>query len=591
MSSIEVQGNFFLRLIEKWEATRRRREFKGLWNTIFKVVASTYSLFLISTAVTGVFPASFIRGLFILFITAMAFLQYPARKKSPISRASVIDIILIVIAIPTIINFCVNYDQMAWRIGEPTFGDIFWGIIAIGLTLEACRRTMSLILPCLALFSLIYAYLGPYFPGLFGHQGYSISIIVQDMYASMDGIFGFIAYIFGAYVVLFIIMGAFFEKIGAGTFFIDLPVALTSRFKGGAAKASVVASTLFGMISGSATANTVTTGAFTIPLMKRVGYRPEVAGAIEPAASIGGMFMPPIMGAAAFIMAELMGIPYLEVVKVALVPALLYFLSVLVMIHFEALKTGVDIPRKEDRIPALPIFLKGWYYAIPVLALLYFILTGRTPALAGFYAIVSAGAIAIIKNVANKDIKGVFSSIFEGLAEGGRKSIIVGCTAGPIGIIIAVALLTGLAFKFSSLVLSFTYGLKWMALILVFLATFVLGLGMTVTADYLILAVLAVPAMGEMGVPLLAAHFTAFWYSQSSNVTPPVCVAAFAGAGIAGGKPYATGFNAMRFSAYLYVVPFLFVYTPILMTDGFSLQVLFCWISAVSYTHLRAHET
>ncbi len=584
VSASEIKKNFFLRFIEESEITRERRDFRGFWDMLFKLVAASYSLFLIYTAVSGVFPSSFIRGLFILFITVMIFLKYPGRKRSPVHRPSVVDLVLIGFAIPTFVNFCLSYDQMAWRAGEPVLGDIVFGMIAIVLVLEACRRAMSVILPALALMALIYAFYGPYFPGLFSHQGFSIPIIIQDMYASMNAIFGLVAYIFSAYVVLFIIMGAFFEKIGAGVFFIDLPVALTSRFKGGAAKSSVLASTFFGMISGSATANTVTTGAFTIPLMKKVGYRPEIAGAIEPAASTGGMFMPPIMGAGAFIMAEMMGIRYLDVVKVAFIPALLYFFSVLVMIHFESERTGVGIPRKEDRIKAFPIFLQGWYYMIPILALLYFILSGRTPSLAGFYAIVSAGAIALIKNFMKKDLKGGLSSIFHGLVEGGQKSLIVGCTAGPIGIIIGVALLTGLAFKFSSLVLSFTFGFKWMTLLLVFFATFVLGMGMTVTSDYLILAVLAVPAMGEIGIALIAAHFTAFWYSQSSNITPPVCIAAFAGAGIAGGKPYQTGIHAMKFSAYLYVMPFLFVYTPMLMIDGFSSEVLFSWISAFMST-------
>lgn len=580
MPSNEIQKSFFVRIIEEAEGARRRREFKGFWDILFKLVAASYSLFLIYTAVAGWVPSSFIRGLFILFITVMILMKYPAGKKSPIDRPSVIDFVLIGIAIPTFLNFCLYYDQMAWRAGEPVLADVFFGILAIIIVLEACRRAMSFILPFLAILALIYAYYGPYFPGLFSHQGFSVSIILQDTYASMNAIFGLVAYIFSAYVVLFIIMGAFFGKIGADVFFIDFPVALTSRFTGGAAKSSVVASTFFGMISGSATANTVTTGAFTIPLMKRVGYRPEIAGAIEPAASTGGMFMPPIMGAAAFIMAEMMGIPYLQVVKVAFIPALLYFTSVLVMIHFESLRTGVGIVSKEDRIPAFPVFLKGWYYVIPVLALLYFILAGRSPSLAGFYAIVSAGAIALIKSLFVRDLKYGLSSIFHGLVEGGEKSLIVGCTAGPIGIIIGIALLTGLAFKFSSLVLSFTYGLKWLVLLLVFFATFVLGMGMTVTSDYLILAVLAVPAMGEIGIPLIAAHFAAFWYSQSSNITPPVCIAAFAGAGIAGGKPYATGFNAMKFSAYLYIMPFLFVYTPMLMIGGFSSDVVVSWVTA-----------
>jgi len=579
MPSFVRYKDLFLKFVEETEASNKQRVFKGGWELFYKLIAVSYSLFLIYTAISAVIPSSFIRGFFILFITVMIFMRYPALKRSPQHRPSVVDFILIALSIPTFVNFCLQYDQMAWRAGEPVFSDVFFGLIAVVLVIEACRRAMGAIIPALASIALLYAYFGPYVPGLFQHQGFSISIIFQDTYASMNAIFGLVAYIFSAYVVLFIIMGAFFEKIGADVFFIDLPVALTSRFRGGPAKASVVASGFFGMISGSATANTVTTGMFTIPLMKKVGYRPEIAGAIEPAASTGGMFMPPIMGAGAFIMAEMMGIPYLSVIKIALVPALLYFFSVMVMIHFESLKTDIGFLPKADRQKAWPIFLKGWYYAVPIIILLGIILAGRSPSLAGFYAILSSGVIALIKSVAKRDIKKGLLSVFDGLAEGGQKSLIVGSTAGPIGIIVGVAMLTGLAFKFSALVLSFTHGFKWLALILTFFATFVLGMGMTVTSDYLILAVLAVPAMGEIGIPLIAAHLAAFWYSQSSNITPPVCVAAFAGSAIAGSQPYMTGIQAMRFSAYLYVMPFLFVYTPILMPDGFSAAVLYSWLS------------
>jgi len=580
MTALEGFKNLFVKLIEETEISRRQRVFKGAWNIVFKIIAISYSLFLMDTAVSGVFPSSFIRGMFILFISIMIFMRYPAMKHSPLHRPSALDLLLIALAIPTFLNFCLHYDAMSWRAGEPIASDVYYGLIAIVLVLEACRRAMGAIIPALALISLLYALFGNYVPGLFGHPGFGFAVLMQDTYASMNAIFGLVTYIFSAYVVLFVIMGAFFEKIGADTFFIDFPVALTSRFRGGPAKASVIASGLFGMISGSATANTVTTGTFTIPLMKRVGYRPEIAGAIEPAASTGGMFMPPVMGAGAFIMAEMMRVPYLKVVEIAMVPALLYFFSVLVMVHFESLRSGIGFLPKEDRIPAWPIFLKGWYFVIPVLVLLFYILSGRSPSLAGFYAIVSAGAIAVIKSLVSREPRKALVSILNGLAEGGQKSLIIGSTAGPIGIIVGVALLTGLAFKFSALVLSFTYGFKGAALLLVFVATFVLGMGMTVTADYLILAVLAVPAMGQIGIPLIAAHLSAFWYSQSSNITPPVCIAAFAGSAIANSNPYKTGINAMRFSAYLYVMPFLFVYTPMLMPNGFTFHVLVSWITS-----------
>jgi TRAP transporter 4TM/12TM fusion protein len=584
MSSEITNKNIFLRLIEESEVIRFRRELKGFWEILFKGIAGGYSVTLIYSVVGGRWPSWIVRGIFLLFILVMIFMKYPAKKRSPLNRPSLVDFFLILLTITSFGNFVLDYEDMAWRAGLPNLRDVIFGLIAIVLVLEGCRRAMSVILPLLALLSLFFAYLGPYFPGIFSHQGFSVTQIVGDSYASMNGIFGFVTYIFAAYVMLFIIMGSLFESFGAGTFFIDLPIALTSRFRGGAAKAAVVASSFFGMISGSATANTVATGTFTIPLMIKVGYKPEVAGAIEPAASTGGMFMPPIMGAGAFLMAEMMRIPYAEVVKISIVPAILYFFSVLMMVHYEACKTGIAIVPPEDRKDPFAVFKKGWYYLLPLIILIYVIISGSTPSLAAFYAIICSAIIVFVKHLFKGDPKRFFGTLFEGLASGGEKSLIVGSTAGPVGIIVGIALLTGLAFKFSSLVLSFTFGLKWMALILVMFATFVLGMGMTVTADYLILAILAVPAMGQMGIPLLAAHLTAFWYSQSSNVTPPVCMAAFAGAGIARSNPYKTGLHAMRFSSYLYLMPFMFVYTPMLMLDGFSYKVFISWMTAFAST-------
>lgn len=574
-----VKPNLFLRLLEEAEGARRQRSFAPAWSALFKIVAAGYSLLLIYSVVTDHWSSSTLRGLFIMLVTTMIFLRYPATKRSPLHRPSVIDIGLICLSVFAFGNFILDYEEMAWRAGMATERDIVFGIIAIGIVLETCRRAMSVMLPLLALLMLLYAYIGPYLPGeLFSHQGFAIGQIVGDAYASMNGIFGFVAYVFIAFVMLFVIMGAIFERFGAGSFFIELPVSLMARFRGGPAKAAVVASCLFGMISGSATANAVATGSFTIPLMKRTGYRPEVAGAIEAATSTGGMFMPPVMGAGAFLMAEMMHMPYSEVVKVALVPALLYFFSVLVMVHFEALKTNIGVVPASERQKAGEVFRRGWYYLVPIIVLFAVLFAGSTASLAAFYAILSFLAVMAVKYFAQGEFKKYFVTLFNALAEGGDKSLIVGSTAGPVGIIVGIALLTGVAFKFSALVLSYTFGMPWIALLLVMVATFVLGMGMTVTADYLILAVLAVPALGEMGIPLLAAHLAAFWFSQSSNVTPPVCMAAFAGASIAGAHPYSTGFQAMRFSSYLYLMPFMFVYSPILMPNGFSADVLYSWV-------------
>ncbi len=571
-------GDSILRFFQALEVSRIKRDLQGFWGVLFKIIACFYSLFLIVAAIYGAITPSMIRGFFMVFVSIMIFIKFPFGKRSPLNRPSLVDFIFITLSIAAFGNFAINYDQMALRAGEPILSDVFWGAVAIIIVLEGCRRAMSFILPAISLGALLFAFYGN-FPGIFAHPPFSFSLVMADCYASMNGIFGIVLYVFAAYVVIFVVMGAFFEKTGADQFFIDFPVALASKLRGGAAKAVVFTSLLFGMISGSPVANTVATGTFTIPLMKKTGYKPEVAGGIEPAVDIGGAYMPPIMGAGAFLMAEMTRTPYVKICIMALVPALLYFLSTLVMIHFEALKTGIGIVPKEERVPALPIFYKSWYYMFPVGVLFYLIFSGRSPTLAGFWAIVTAAGICLVKNLKNRNPQKFLLQMFDGLVGGGEASIGIGSTAGPVGIIIGMAMLTGIAFRFTELVLSYTYGFKWAALLLVMFATFVLGMGITVTADYMILATMAVPAMGQMGIPLLAAHMSAFWYSQSSSVTPPVCMSVFAGAAIAGTHPYKTAIPAMRFSAYMYIMPFTFVYTPMLMLEGFSFDVLLTWLT------------
>lgn len=556
-----------------------KREFTSVWKWLFLGLAVVYSLGLLYGVVNSTMPSSLLRGAFLFAISAMIFLRYPATVLSPRHRPSIVDIAFIIAAAVVFGNFILDYNQMAWRAGSANQRDVICGTIALIIVLESCRRAMGFMLPLIAAVLVLYAYAGPYIPGdLFGHSGFQYDQIIGDIYASMNGIFGFVAYVFIAYVMLFVLLGALLERFGAGEFFIGLPIALLARYRGGPAKAAVVSSCLFGMISGSATANTVATGAFTIPMMKRSGYKPATAGAIEAASSTGGMFMPPVMGAGAFLMAEMMGVPYLDIVVVALVPALLYFAVILSMVHFEALRGGIQPLPEAERESARAIFLRGWYYLIPIGLLFAALFNGYTASMAAFWAILSFIGVMFVKHALVGDFKGFFKTLFAALADGGEKSLMVGSTAGVVGIIIGMVLLTGVAFKFSVLMLAYTYGQVWLALIIVLVGTLVLGMGMTVTADYLILAVLAVPSLGEMGVPLMAAHLAIFWFSQSSNVTPPVCMAAFAGASIAGASPYRTGFTAMRFSAYLYLMPFMFVYTPILMPDGFNAEVLYTWV-------------
>lgn len=585
MASATTSKFFLLRWLEKAERGQQRREFNPTWTLIYGTLAATYSLALLYSAIDSSVSSAVFRGGFLLAITSMIFLRHPATKAAPTTHPSWADFILIFLSFLTFGNFMVDYDNMAWRAGDATMRDIVFACIAIVLVLEACRRAMSLLLPLIALTLTLYGYFGAWVPGdLFGHGGFQIGQIAGEIYASMNGMFGFVTYVFIAYVMLFVIMGAVFEVFGAGSFFIGLPVALMGRSRGGAAKASVVSSALFGSISGSATANVVATGTFTIPLMKRTGYRPQVAAGIEAGASTGGMFLPPVMGAGAFLMAEMLRIPYSEIVMIAMVPALLYFIAVLMMVHFEALGTNIQpIPEDERRRPG-EVLREGWFFLIPLVVLFGALFTGRTASFAAFSAIMSFLGVMFIKMALERRIADYFRLLIRALVEGGEKSLMVGSTAGPVGIIVCMVLLTGVGFKFSAILLSFSGGELWLAMILVMIGTIVLGLGMTVTADYLILAVLAVPALGELGAPLIAAHMAVFWFSQSSNVTPPVCIAAFAGAGIAQANPYAAGMHAMRFSAYLYVMPFMFVYTPVLMPDGFNMDVLHTWLGLLLAT-------
>lgn len=580
MSTIPIaKQSRVAKFIDEAEGTRAVREFKGVWKHLYKLLAATFSLLLILAVLTNDVGTSTRRGGFLLAILTLVFLRYPATKRAPRDRPSVLDIVLIVMTVLAFGNFIIDYPNMVWRAGSATMRDVVFGTIAIALVLEACRRAMSFVLPILALLLLSYALIGQFLPsGILAHQGFAYSQVIGDTYASTNGIFGFVAYVFIAYVMLFIIMGALFEQFGAGRFFIDLPVALTARFRGGPAKAAVVASGMFGMISGSAVANTVATGTFTIPLMKKMGFRPEVAGAVEAAASTGGMFMPPVMGAGAFLMAEMLGVPYVHIITIALVPAILYFFSVLLMVHFEASRMGITAMPKSLR-PAIGAVVRGgWFYLLPLVVLFVTLFQGYTASFAALWAIVSFVALMFTRYAVSGNVRRFIPTLYDGLAAGGEKSLIVAVTAGPVGIIVGMALLTGLAFRFSEIMMTQTYGLVWVALLLVMAATFILGMGVTVTADYLILALLAVPALGQLGVPLIAAHFVVFWFSQSSNVTPPVCIAAFAGAGIAGAHPYRTGFQAMKFSSFLYLMPFMFVYSPILMPNGFNATVLYAWV-------------
>ena len=566
---------------------------------VFIFLAVGLSLFQLYTA--GIRPVGLFyqRGLHLALVEVLAFLLFPAkvRGRGPFGRARsrAIDGVLIAAAISTSLYLTLNLDAIVGRAGTPSTLDIVFGAAAVLTLVEACRRVLGWAISLIAILFICYAYLGAFLPGVLRHGGYETGRIVGQLYLGQEGIYGIPLGVAATFVFIFILFGALLEVTGAGKFFMDLAYALTGRQSGGPAKAAVVASAAMGSISGSAIANVVTSGAFTIPLMKRVGYRPAEAGGIEAAASTGGQILPPIMGAGAFLIAEYTGLPYLAVVKAGLIPALLYMGTVFVFVHLVAEARGLGgLPSSE-----LPRFgrtmAKGWHYLLSLVVLIGALLMDFSVTRVGFLSCLAvavlAGARAAWERLTEKGIEGRprgrdtggttqwvrsgMTRVRDGFVLAGRNSLSVSLACGVAGIIVGIVGLTGLGLKFSALMLSFSQGNLLLALILLLLASLVLGMGLPVTASYIVLIVLAGPVLvNEFGMPVLIAHLVVFWFSQDSNVTPPVCLAAYAAAGVAGSDPMKTGLHAWKYAKGLYLIPLLMVVHPEIVLGGPTLLVI-----------------
>ncbi|SFX73333.1 TRAP transporter permease [Marinospirillum alkaliphilum] len=505
----------------------------------------------------------------LVFVDGLILRHFP---RSP----SATDVVMALIIAAAVIYWISQFEQLNYRAGAEHELDMLVSIVGLILSLEVCRRVLGWSITLIGVGMIAFALFGPHLPDLFAHRGFRFERLATSLFLTTNGVFGVMASVLATYVILFIFFGAFLQKSGAGKFFIELPLALAGRSTGGPAKVAVISSALFGSVSGSAIANTVSSGSFTIPMMKRAGFKPHVAGAIEPAASIGGMFLPPIMGAGGFLMAELTGIPYATIMLLSIGPAALYFLSIYFMVHFEAKKNGLAGIKGEE-IPHWKTVLKsGWYFALPLVIITVLLLSGRSAGNAAFWATLSCIAVSWV----NKETRMGPKEIWEAIQIGARNTLIVGATIGVIGVIVGTISLTGMGLKFSDLVISMAGGSLLVALALIALASLVLGMGVPVTAAYLIVAVLAVPALGEFGIAVIAAHMIVYWLSQDSNITPPVCVAAYAGAAIAGSDPWKTGWTSFKFAKMLYVMPLLFAFVPAILMDGTLLQILQAYFSA-----------
>jgi TRAP transporter 4TM/12TM fusion protein len=571
------------------QAPGLRNETLVAWTAkVVAVIAISLSVYQLYTAGIAALTALVQRSIHLGAILALTFLLRPAfggARKDRFSIWLLIDGLLVLTAIACTGYICVNLTAIFERQGDWLPADLVVSVVGTLLVLEACRRVIGMFMSAICIMGILYAMYGPYMPDLIIHKGYSIERIATTLWLTTEGIFGLPLGVAATFVFVFVLFGAFLETTGGGNFFIDLAYALTGRFSGGPAKTSVVASGFLGSISGSAVGNVAATGSFTIPMMKKVGYRPHVAGAIEAAASTGGQLMPPIMGAGAFLMAEFTNTSYLTIIKVALVPAIMYYLTVLVFVHIEAQKRGLLGQPKENLPRALVVIRKGLHFLVPVAILIYVLLANYSPMMAGFVAVIStvlaswtANAVAWARQAhgapdgADQDqpqrlgqfVTKEFHLLLKALQRGAQNAILVSVACAAAGIIVGMVTLTGMGLKFSSLVLDLSFGIKALAILLIGAASLVLGMGLPVTASYIVLATLAGPALLDMGVPIMTAHMIVFWYSQDANVTPPVSLASFAGAGIAGASPMRTAFTSWKLAKGIYIIPLIMAYRPLL---------------------------
>ena len=585
---------------------------------LITAVAVALSLFQLYTAGIETLGLFYQRSIHIAAIMMLAFLMFPVFGRRDLSArgifGTVIDTVFFGCAILTGAYLSLYLDDIINRAGFWSTTDVVVGCIAVVTVLEASRRAVGLGLTVIGIVAILYAFAGPrgelpwlgeWMPGILAHRGYSLDRVVGQLYLGQEGLFGLPLGVAATFIFVFVLFGAFLEVTGAGRFFIDLAYAATGRQRGGPAKAAVIASAGMGSISGSSIANVVTTGAFTIPLMKRLGYKPEQAGGVEAAASTGGQIMPPLMGAGAFLMAEYTRVPYIEIVKVSILPAIMYFATVFLFVHLIAVKQGMKgLPASE--LPTVrQVMRSGWYYLIPLAVLIWLLALHTSPMRVGFYAVASVAVVAAVRHLVwalwqgprhGQPVTGAMlgglmvrggQGLIHALSLGARNAVAVSMACAVAGIIVGVVGLTGLGLKFSSMMMAFSGGNILLALIIVIIASLILGMGLPVTAAYIVLIVLVGPALtNEFGIPLLIAHLVVFWYSQDSNVTPPVALAGFAGAAIAGGKPMATSMQAWKFAKGLYLIPCFMVFNPeIIMGGPWEIIV---WNVIIAFTALAA---
>ncbi|MEJ5358333.1 MAG: TRAP transporter permease [Desulfobacterales bacterium] len=586
------------------------RRLTGWAHRLAFVTALGFSSFQLYTAFFGVLTSTLQRSIHLSFAISLCFLFYPFSRRTARKGISPLDLLLALVAAASVAYVSLFYQELVRRIGDPTPLDLGMGVLAIVLVLEASRRAVGWPLVAITGFFVLYGLFGPYFPGIFAHRGYSFRRIVDHLYLTSEGIFGIPLWVSSTFVFAFVLFGAIFERSGAGEYLMRLAMSLVGHTRGGPAKVSVVASAFMGTISGSGVANTATIGTLTIPLMKKVGFKPEIAGGIDTAAGGNGQIMPPVMGAAAFVMAEFLGIPYLEVCIAAALPAVIDQLALLGAVHLLATKYGFrGVPR--EMLPRFfPTLVSGLHYLVPIGVLLYALIVARlTPLTAAAMTIGCAVTIFLVRALlisagllpaeaaaegtggrtrSWKPLGEALARMIDALYNAARSMAAIGVTCACAGMVVGMVSLTGAGLNMTNILVELSFGNVYLAMVLTMIACLILGMGVPTTPNYVIMATIMAPALIAMkpDTPLIAAHLFVFYFGILADGTPPVCLAAYAAAGIAGADPFKTGVEAFKLDMRTFLLPYMFITAPqmllIGLDPGLAGVLEACWIFVTS---------
>ncbi len=545
-------------IIEEFDREQKVRKFSSaIMSKIYYVVAILIALYHLYVCAFGG-PATLIhRAIHVSTMLVMSFMLYPLNKKAGFKKIPFYDWILIALSVSVAGYMWFNYLGVVQTAGNPNFTDTVFATLLVVLVLEGTRRVSGAPLVILSTIFLAYALWGRSIPGMFRHRGYTWAQMSNHLFANTEGIFGTSVDVAASYIFLFIVFGAVMNKSGMGQFFNDVALGLAGWTKGGPAKVSVVASSLLGSINGSAVANVVTTGAFTIPLMKKTGYSKEFAGAVEAAASVGGQILPPVMGAAAFIMAEMLGMKYSAIAIAAAIPAIMYYLGVVLQVHYRACRLGLKGVSRENLPKVWEVFKARGHLVFPIVFLLYMLFfSGTTIIYAAFWSILVTIACAQLKKETRMSVK----DVLDALVAGTKETVGVAMACACVGIVVGVISKTGFGLNMASAILAL--GGKSLLLTLVFtmVTCMILGMGVPSIPAYIITASIAAPALAKLGIPHLASHMFVFYFGMFANLTPPVALASFAAAGLSGGDAMKTGWQSVKLALAGFIVPYMFVY-------------------------------